>query len=62
MNFTVKFAESNQSFAPVFEEILNVSDGGYELGYADGLAARTYETWTITLTDGSVVEKEVALL
>ena len=31
-------------------------------GYADGLAARTYEVWTITLVDGSVVEKEVALL
>ena len=51
-----------------------VSDGQYEKGYAigyeqgeragytEGLAARKHETWTITLTDGSVVEKEVALL
>lgn len=35
---------------------------GYAKGHADGLAARTYETWTITLEDGTVVEKEVALL
>ena len=31
-------------------------------GYAEGLAARTYEVWTITLADGTVVEKEMALL
>ncbi len=35
---------------------------GVEKGYNDGLAARTYEVWTITLTDGTIVEKEVALL
>ena len=39
---------------------------GYERGHADGvaegLAARTYETWTITMVDGSVIEKDVALL
>lgn len=35
---------------------------GVEQGYAAGLAAREYETWTITLTDGSVVEKDVALV
>ena len=35
---------------------------GKQDGYNEGLAARTYETWTITLVDGSIVEKEVALL
>lgn len=37
-------------------------DGGYERGYKEGLAARTYEKWTFVLTDGTVVEKEVAML
>lgn len=37
-------------------------ENGYTDGYADGLAARKYETWTFTLADGSVIEKEVALL
>lgn len=41
----------------------NVGYGiGKQDGYNEGLSARTYETWTITLTDGSIVEKEVALL
>ena len=35
---------------------------GKQDGYNEGLAARTYEVWTITLVDGSTVEKEVALL
>lgn len=35
---------------------------GYANGYDEGLAARTYETWTITYVDGTVEEKEVALL
>lgn len=42
------------------------SEEAYELGrsegYAEGLAARTCEVWTITLVDGTVIEKEVALL
>ncbi len=41
-------------------------DKGYKSGaaegYEKGLDARTYETWTITLADGSVIEKEVAML
>ena len=37
------------------------SDGKAE-GYSEGLAARTYETWEITLADGAVIEKDVALL
>ena len=35
---------------------------GHKNGYNEGLAARTHETWTITLVDGSVIEKDVALL
>lgn len=35
---------------------------GYNKGHTDGLAQRQYEVWTITLVDGSIVEKEVALL
>lgn len=41
------------------------SDGyneGHSEGYNEGLSARTYETWTFTLVDGTIVEKEVALL
>lgn len=78
MNFVVKFAETAQSFGCQFGEVNNISDGGYERGYAagyevgntegytkghtDGLAERKYETWTITLADGNTVEKDVALL
>lgn len=35
---------------------------GYSKGKADGLAQRTYETWTFTLSDGSVVDKKVGLI
>lgn len=35
---------------------------GAEKGYDDGLAARTYETWEITYTDGTTEEVEVALI
>lgn len=39
---------------------------GYEVGksdgYNEGLAQRQYETWTLTLEDGSTIEKEIALL
>lgn len=94
MLFDVSFEESSQTFTASFGEVHNVSDGGYERGYADGkeegtkqgyadgysdgetagyerghaagveegLASRSYETWTITLVDGTVVEKDVALL
>lgn len=78
MRVTVKFSESTEGFSAKFGEVYNITDGGYEqgykagyatgeaaghkAGYSEGLAARSYETWTITLTDGSVVGKEVALL
>ena len=41
---------------------LNGLDDGYDRGYSVGLSERTYETWTITLVDGTVIDKEVALL
>ena len=78
MKMNVTFQESHQSFSPGFGEVHNISDGGFERGYAagyvegedaglekgyaDGLVARQYETWTITLEDGNVIEKDVALL
>lgn len=78
MKVDVKFAESKQTFSPSFHQFISVDDGGYDKGYADGeasgytkghadgyatgLAQRSFEVWTITLTDGSTVEKEVALL
>ena len=66
MNFDVEFHVTDQTFRPQFGEVHNISDGGYERGYGEGyeegLAARTYETWTITYVDGTVEEKEVALL
>ena len=37
-------------------------EDGYSKGKDDGLAQRQYETWTLTLADGSTVEKEIALL
>lgn len=39
MTFDVVFSESNQEFDVVFNEVQNVSDGGYERGYADGYSA-----------------------
>ena len=78
MILEVKFEESNQEIPVNFESVNNISDGGYERGYdagyskghtdgeqegyINGLAERKYETWTITLVDGSVVEKKVALI
>lgn len=70
MKINVRFKELNQKFNPRFGELHEVSDGGYDRGYAagyekgeqDGLSARQHETWTITLVDGTVIEKDVALL
>lgn len=62
MILEVTFEEQSASFDMQFGEINNVSDGGYERGYAEGLSKREYETWTITYVDGTVEEKEVALL
>ena len=62
MKVDATFVESEQSFKAKLGEVHDVSDGGYERGYEAGLAERQYETWTITLTDGTTVKKEVALL
>lgn len=78
MKLDVKFSETKKSFSVTFGEIHMVDDGGYERGYADGydtgnadgytkghmdgLSQRTYETWEITLADGTVIEKDVALV
>lgn len=66
MNLDFNFSASEQSFEPEFNNLQTASDGGFERGYAagyeDGMAARTYETWTFTLVDETVVEKDVALL
>ena len=70
MNFKARFEEDNAKFVAKYGALNDISDGGYERGYnegynkghTDGLAQRKYETWTFTLTDGTVVEKEVALL
>lgn len=35
---------------------------GFRKGKEEGLAQRQYETWTMTLADGSTVTKEIALL
>ncbi len=45
MRFDVKFKESNQRFDVSFGEVQNISDGGYERGYAAGYAAAE-EIWT----------------
>lgn len=36
MKMDVTFVESDQSFTPNFEEVINELDGGYNLGYAEG--------------------------
>ena len=37
MNFKVKFKENNKTFKANFGEIHEVSDGGYDIGYQDGV-------------------------
>lgn len=36
MKLNVTFKETEQSFKPQFGEVNNISDGGYERGYAEG--------------------------
>ncbi len=78
MKLDVMFQENKTSLKADFGEVNNISDGGYErgyasgydkgeaeghkTGYAEGLSKREYEIWTFTLVDGTIVEKEVALL
>lgn len=78
MILDIEFEETNDTIDVEFGKVYDISDGGYERGYAagkedghaegytkghtDGLAERKHETWVITLTDGTIIEKEVALL
>lgn len=52
MKVYVKFSESNQSFNANFGEIHNISDGGYEKGYAAGYETGNTEGYTNGHTDG----------
>lgn len=66
MNIDVVFQENECSFDANFGQVQTASDGGYErgyeAGYEEGLAARTYEIWTVTYVDGTVEEIEVPQL
>lgn len=78
MILEMDFSENDQNIEMEFGEVNNISDGGFERGYEagyesgysegefngykQGLNERKYETWVITLMDGTIVEKEVALL
>lgn len=46
MKFKVKFSESNQNFKPQFGEVHNISDGGYERGYAKGYEVGNADGYT----------------
>ena len=52
MILNVKFSESNQSFNPQFGEIHNISDGGFERGYAEGYEVGNAEGYTKGHTEG----------
>lgn len=52
MILDVKFHESNQSFAPQFGEVHNISDGGYDRGYAEGYETGNAEGYTKGHTEG----------
>lgn len=52
MEFQVEFHITNQTFTPSFEKVNNVSDGGYERGYAVGYETGNKEGYTKGHTDG----------
>lgn len=52
MNFKVKFEESKQTFVAKFGEVQNLSDGGYERGYAAGYEEGNTEGYTKGHTEG----------
>ena len=52
MTFDVVFSESNQEFDVVFNEVQNISDGGYERGYAAGYETGNTDGYTKGHTDG----------
>lgn len=52
MRFDVKFQERNSAFAAQFGEVHEVSDGGYERGYAEGYEVGNTEGYTKGHTEG----------
>lgn len=52
MHFDVEFNISEQSFTPSFGEVRNISDGGYERGYAAGYEKGNTEGYTKGHTEG----------
>lgn len=52
MNFRVKFSEQNSGFVAKFGEVHNISDGGFERGYAAGYEDGNTEGYTKGHTDG----------
>lgn len=56
MKLEVTFSEQKCSFAPTFGEVHNISDGGYERGYAAGYEDGVYEGNTLA---DSIVERTI---
>lgn len=52
MKLDVTFSESNQEFRTEFGEVQNISDGGFERGYAAGYEKGNTEGYTKGHTDG----------
>ena len=52
MKLEVKFSESKQSFAPQFGEVHNITDGGFERGYAAGKVDGYDDGYTDGAADG----------
>ncbi len=52
MKLNVRFSETKQSFSPNFGEVHNVSDGGYERGYAEGYEIGNTEGYNKGHTEG----------
>ena len=58
MNFDVTFSESKQSFDAAFGEVHNISDGGFERGYAEGYTVGYAERESVVagIVDRNIVE------
>ena len=53
MTFSVEFSEQDGSFDARFGEVHNISDGGFERGYAEGDEVGNAEGYTQGFTDAS---------
>lgn len=66
--FSLSFSENKEIIKLNMESFQTIGNKqeiynrGYNAGKEDGLNERKYETWTMTLSDGSTVNKEIALL